>query len=173
VLDAEAPTRVLKMLVQLWQACGLLGLSHEEAWAVVRRVAFDSVPKLRRAVLDHLAQSARLYTTTEVAEAVERPTQTTRRALEDLAAHRVIYREAGGPGKADLWALAKQTRTWLKRVAATFPVLSGGVEPDRTDVSNDADSPTGSTVPDKTGKVSVDEPAPPKGKGTRPANGRF
>ena len=107
---------------------GLLGLDRAGAWEVVRRVGMDSVPKLRRAVLDHLATCQVAATTTDVAEAVEHPRQTTRRSLEDLAAHQVVIRTPGGPGKADRWALSTQTRHWLD---ATVPALSedtdGGV----------------------------------------------
>ena len=124
VLDPEAPTRVVKTLAQLWRAGGLLGLNHEDTWEMVRRIGMDSIPKLRRGVLDDLATCSVPATTTDVAEAVEHPHQTTRRALEDLTAHRVVVRTPGGQGRADRWALAKQTRRWLDQ---TFPVLSGDV----------------------------------------------
>jgi len=150
VLDPEAPTRIVKMLVQLWRAAGLLGLDKASAWAMVRRVGVDSVPKLRRAILDYLERCSKaIPTTTDIAEAVEHPQQTTRRALEDLAAHRVVIRTAGGAGKADRWELASQTRAWL---AMTLPVLSGhthapaaaqSVPSIRSKITND----------DKTGKV--------------------
>jgi len=48
VLDAEAPTRVVKMLVQLWRAAGLLGIPKADAWQMVYRVGMDSIPKIRR-----------------------------------------------------------------------------------------------------------------------------
>ena len=137
VLDPEAPTRIVKALAQLWRASGLLGLDRAGAWALVRRVGMDSIPKLRRAILDHLAGCVMSATTTEVAEVVEHPTQTTRRALEDLTAHRVLVRSVGGIGRADRWCLAAQTSQWLD---ATVPDLSGEV--------------TGSqTVPDSSGEV--------------------
>lgn len=121
VLDAEAPTRIVKMLAQLWRAGGLLGLDTTQAWEMVRRVGMDSIPKLRRMVLDHLDRSPVPANTTDVAEAVVHPSRTTRRALEDLAAHQVIRRITGGQGKADSWELTAQTRRWLD---ATLPVSS-------------------------------------------------
>ncbi len=161
VLDPEAPTRVLKMLVSLWQACGLLGLDQASAWAIVQRVGLDSIPKLRRAVLDHLACAAAACDTSAVAEAVEHPTQTTRRALEDLAAHHVIRRTVQGPGRADLWQLADQTRDWLAELARTFPVLSEPPASKRTDTPRAAGDPPGDRVStDKTGTVAAAEPAP-------------
>jgi hypothetical protein len=166
VLDPEAPTRLVKMLAQLWRACGLLGLDHASAWELVRRVGMDSIPKLRRAVLDLLAGAPTTMPTTDVAEAVGHPAQTTRRALEDLAAHRVVTRVAGGQGRADRWELAEPTQRLLAR---TVPVLSGG--PDRSvpvssGAGQTAPSPATSTEEqrsddDKTGKVGSDVGAPP------------
>ena len=123
VLDPEAPTRIVKALVQLWRASGLLGLDRADAWELVRRVGMDSIPKLRRGILDRLADCPTSATTTEVAEAVEHPAQTTRRALEDLTAHRVVVRTPGGTGRADRWELASQTKRWLDQ---TVPALSDG-----------------------------------------------
>jgi predicted ArsR family transcriptional regulator len=134
------------MLAKLWRASGLLGLAHAPAWDLVRRVGLDSIPKLRRAVLDYLATSLAAPTTTDIAEAVEHPTQTTRRALEDLTAHGVVIRNAGGQGRPDRWELAQQTRDWLD--AMTVPVSSGSTDSlsaalNRPTIPND----------DKTGKV--------------------
>lgn len=126
VLDAEAPTRIIKSLTQLWRACGLLGLDKPQAWELVHRVGMDSIPKLRRAILDYLAIRLTAATTTEIAEYVEHPSRTTRRGLEDLAAHRVVRRLAGGEGKADRWALMEQAREWLN--LQTLPVSSGPLD---------------------------------------------
>jgi hypothetical protein len=101
------------MLAQLWRAGGVLGLDQPNTWAMVRRVGLDSIPKLRRALLDVMVTARTSLTTTDLAEAVEHPQQTTRRALEDLAAHRVVIRIPLGPGKADRWELAGHARTWL------------------------------------------------------------
>lgn len=37
--DAEAPTRIIKQLGQLWRACGVLGLGAADSWEVNRIVA--------------------------------------------------------------------------------------------------------------------------------------
>lgn len=121
VLDAEAPTRIVKMLAQLWRAAGLLGLDAEDAWAVVERVGMDSIPKLRLSALRYLRACISAATTTEIAEAVEHPSRTTRRALEDLTAHRVVERDAGGSGKADRWMLTERAQQWLDRLSGTLP----------------------------------------------------
>src|SRR5262245_15783217 len=146
VLDAEAPTRIAKNLAQLWRAAGLLGLPQQDAWTLVRRVGMDSVPKLRREVLDYLNGCIVAKSTTDIAEQVEHPSRTTRRALEDLTAHRVVRRIAGGEGKADRWQLNEQAKTWLDLADETLPVSSGSIPPIDTDTCLD----------DKTGKVGSD-----------------
>jgi hypothetical protein len=155
VLDPEAPTRIVKMLTQLWCAAGLLGLERPAAWQMVLRVGLDSIPKLRRSVLDYLEKSAAPATTTEIAEAVEHPAQTTRRALEDLTAHHVTVRYAGGPGKADKWALSAKTCEWLS-AWATFPVLSDHIYAGQASGSLKAKN----IKTDKTGKVKPNKTGP-------------
>ena len=168
VLDPEAPTRIVKSLTQLWRASGSLGLDREAAWALVLRVGMDSIPKLRRAILDRLTDQRTSTTTTDVAEAVEHPAQTTRRALEDLTAHGVVVRIAGGPGRADRWYLAQQTETWLGQTVpvlsdevgtpeATVPVSSDKVGSQATTVTTSKEIQT--TNDDITGKVGQAEDA--------------
>lgn len=120
VADAEAPTRIVKQLGQVWRACGLLGLPPDQSWEAVRRLALDSVPKLRGAVIRWLATPAddlpgtpRRANTTEVRIAVSHPHRTVLRALEDLAAHHVIDRISPGKGHADVWELSKAARSWM------------------------------------------------------------
>ena len=123
VLDPEAPTRLCKMLAQLWRASGLLGLDRDAAWELVLRVGFDSIPKLRLMVLDYLfAHLTTAPSTTKIAEEVDHPTTTTRRTLEDLTAHQILRRTSAGPGKADYWELTTKAKEWLS--CLTFPVLS-------------------------------------------------
>jgi hypothetical protein len=157
VLDPEAPTRVVKMLGQMWCACGLLKLNRVESWDVVRRVGLDSIPKLRRAVILHLAEpGSEPTTTTAVGEGVDHPTRTTRRALEDLTAHGVVVRYAGGEGKADLWQLSADAKGWLATVE-TLPTMSEetheGTNEAPIDRQNDASNSPLSTDDDIVGKV--------------------
>jgi hypothetical protein len=169
VLDPEAPTRIVKMLTQLWRAAGLLGLDKAGAWEMVRRIGLDSIPKLRREVLDYLAMTPSAATTTQIAEAVEHPAQTTRRALEDLAAHHAVTRLTGGHGKADRWQLHPQARAWLEQSVpglsdtaaghvATVPGLSGHADaPSVCPSPSTALIETKITNDDKTGKVRSDD----------------
>lgn len=78
--DAEAPTRIVKQLGQLWRACGLLGLGRAESWEVVRRCALDSIPKLRGAVIRYLQGRKEPSTTTAVGLGVVHPTKTVKKS---------------------------------------------------------------------------------------------
>jgi hypothetical protein len=112
VLDAEAPTRIIKQLGQLWRACGMLGLDEARSWEAVRRAGLDSIPKLRRAVIGYLGKSGVYERTSDIAEAVAHPTRTTRRAPEDLTAHRVTVRLDHNRGQAHSWAPSAEARGW-------------------------------------------------------------
>lgn len=157
VMDPEAPTRIVKMLGLLWRACGCLGLDRAATWVVVRRVGLDSIPKLRRAALDVLGAAAAPLSTTDVAEQVEHPSRTTRRALEDLTAHHVVVRFPGGDGRADRWQLSAQTIERLQRLERTLPVLSHPAVSHLLTVPamrpDEAPYKGTSTNDDKTGKV--------------------
>jgi hypothetical protein len=125
VLDPEGPYRFAKQLYALWRACGLIGLDAEAAWEVAGRVARDSMPRLRWRVLDALAEHDALPTTT-VAKAAWHPTRSTRRALEDLVAHRVAERtpSRGSSGREDHWALTDAARTAVRMIRDLVPEKS-------------------------------------------------
>ena len=118
VLDAEAPTRIVKQLGQLWKACGMLGLGEAESWQAVRRAGLDSIPKLRRAVIEYLGDPRQMGSwqpTTDIAQAVKHPSRTTLRTLEDLTAHGIVTRnvtQLGPDRRTYSWALSAQALTW-------------------------------------------------------------
>jgi hypothetical protein len=120
--DAEAPTRIIKQLGQIWRACGVLGLGRADSWEVVRRCALDSIPKLRGAVIRYLSAHPGQSDTTTVGTGVVHPTRTVRRALEDLEAHGVVDRESAGQGYADRWELSERARRWIDS-AGTLPEM--------------------------------------------------
>ena len=111
--DPEAPTRIIKQLGQIWRACGILGLGRPESWEVVTRCALDSIPKLRGAVIRHLAGRVEPIDTTQVRIALAHPKRTVLRALQDLAAHGVVIGESQGQGHADRWELSDRARSWI------------------------------------------------------------
>lgn len=115
----EAPARLAKQLLLLWHGLRIIGLDDEEAWQLVRKVSLAGMVTLRRRVLEALSADDWQDTTT-IAETVAHPTTTTRRALEDLTAHSVALRQAGGSGKADKWQLSPWAAT-LYQETQTFP----------------------------------------------------
>lgn len=106
----EGPARIGLALERLLAGLDTLGVDRDLAFTVVKAVAMDSVPPQRRKVYEYLcsrqtlAGEYRTEETGEVAEALELPTTTIRRVLEDLTAYRLVYRARGGHGKADSWS---------------------------------------------------------------------
>ena len=80
------------------------------------------MPALRWRALEHLLDASAPEKTSDVAAACDLPTNTTRRVLEDLAAHGVLNRYPGGDGKADTWAATEWARDRHRQ--ATVPEKS-------------------------------------------------
>jgi hypothetical protein len=108
--EPEAPARLGLVLLRLLSGLFAIGVDEAEAWQLITKAALDSMPAIRRTVLENLMQRPMAVTTSEVAAAGHYPTVTARRALEDLAAHGVVERQAGGAGRPDLW----QPAAWAK-----------------------------------------------------------
>jgi hypothetical protein len=126
VLDAEAPTRLVKAFGRLYAGLGAIGLAPAEAWPVVVRVGLDTIPKLRRALLDAF-KGQEWRTTTELRADVAHPRSTVHRTLQELHAHGVIELRAGGDGKPDSWRLEPWVAEEMTR-AATAPEMSESQE---------------------------------------------
>ena len=125
VPEPEAPARLALVLLRLLNGLRAIGLDSGAAWPLVVKCALDSMPALRRKVLEDLLRRPMPASTTEVAEAVRHPTTTARRALEDLAAHDIAQRIPQGPGQADVWQLTP----WARDRWPTVPETSvGGIE---------------------------------------------
>jgi len=131
--DAEAPTRVVKQLGQIWRACGLIGLDRDESWAVVRRAAVDSIPKLRRSVVSKLGLASEPMTKGEVAARVKYETSSARSAvgyaLEDLQLHGVVVSlitRSRGVDQVEKYALSPRARGWYDHIRQAPRPDSGG-----------------------------------------------
>jgi hypothetical protein len=149
--DPEAPARLVKQLKAL--ACALALVDARTTvtpadMAPVATIALNCLPKLRYQVLSALYANATDTTlapdlsTTDIAERIGYPTNTTRRILEELTALRLTRKRPGGEGKADRWRLAATTKRHLEtafRVAGTLPEKSGG-STDEDDDEADADA---------------------------------
>jgi hypothetical protein len=113
VPGAEGPARLAVTLERLLAGLDVLGCERGLARAVTRRVALDCIPMLRRRALERLAELGAPDTTKAVAEALDLPTTTVKRTLEDLTAYRLITRYGQGQGKADAWAVTDWARDKL------------------------------------------------------------
>jgi hypothetical protein len=104
ILGAEGTARIGLALEHLLAGLETLGMDRTAALAVVKDVALDSAPPLRRRAYAFVEENDNAETT-DVATNLGLPTTTTRRILEDLAAHGLIARHSQGQGKADCWSL--------------------------------------------------------------------
>lgn len=107
--EAEAPARMVGVLLRLLNALRALGVDDGTAWDVLTKTALDSMPSIRRKVMDVLARLDEDAPTSDVAQAIGYPAKTTHRALEDLAVHGVLTRRPG-PRNGDVWSLSPWTR---------------------------------------------------------------
>jgi hypothetical protein len=117
IMDEEGPARLAGALLHLYWGMLAIGVDRADAWPVIVKCAFDSMPKVRRDVFDALRDGG-WHATNAIALQVSYPTVTARRALEDLAAHRVTRRRQA-EGKADEWALTNRARELLATVSET------------------------------------------------------
>ena len=104
IYGAEGPARFGKALERLLSGLDCLGVKRSAARKVIRTVAFDSVPPNRLRVHRYLKKINPAWVDTSIiANAVELPTTTTRRALEELVVYGLAKRDPQGQGKPDLW----------------------------------------------------------------------
>jgi hypothetical protein len=120
---AEGPGRVGLCLERLFMGLIAIGLPHKRALRIMEDVALDSTPPIRRHGFETLTKTP--TPTRDIARALKLPTTTTRRALEELAAHGLAARsrkkaeddeeKKGGP---DLWSLDPEWEEWAQKWAA-------------------------------------------------------
>jgi hypothetical protein len=102
VYGAEGTARLGLTLERLLAGLDTLGVERYMALGVVKSVAMDSVPPLRRRAYEYLQPlNITGADTPNIATALGLPTVTVRRALEDLAAYSLVERSKAG--KADHW----------------------------------------------------------------------
>lgn len=85
----EAPTRLVLVLAKLLCGLQIVGVRRRLAYRLVQKVALDSMPQIRRAILDTLIKQSWVETP-DIAKAIRCPVQTTRRALEDLEMYNLV-----------------------------------------------------------------------------------
>jgi DeoR/GlpR family transcriptional regulator of sugar metabolism len=122
------------LVVVAWRA----GADREEAWNAVTRCALDSMPAIRRSLLEVLIDGEDVETSA-VAETLGYPTSTTRRGLKDFTAHRLVHRTAGGKGNADTW---RMTAWAAERYAAVRNLSRFVTQSGEGDEKRDSGHPT-------------------------------
>lgn len=105
---SEAPTRIAKVFTRIFHGMNIIGVEKPRIWATLRQMALDSMHKVRRASFEQVAAFDVPISTTLIATSINYPTQTTRRALEELTTHRILVREKSGT--ADSWSLTNDAR---------------------------------------------------------------
>jgi hypothetical protein len=117
VPEPEAPGRLAKQFILLARALAIVRGEREVGLATydtVSTVASDTLPAARRMVLETIkAQGSIPASTTTIANACDYPTSTTRRYLQELAAHKLVTRISNGAGKADEWTGSKDLSALL------------------------------------------------------------
>jgi FaeA-like protein len=112
VPGTEGTARPGLALVRIFTGLQSLGVERAAALKVVQRVALDSVPPIRRRAYDAVCKNDPAVNkqrkdgaadTGDIAIALGLPTNTARRALEDLTAHGLIQRHDRGEGLSHLW----------------------------------------------------------------------
>jgi hypothetical protein len=103
---SEVPVRLGNELAQFFLGAEKLGLAEEDRWRIVKRLAVDCMPLLRRMVLDSVMLLSADGQAHSPAVAARVPTSTAavERALEDLALLGIIGRRDGGQWELTEWA---------------------------------------------------------------------
>lgn len=94
--EAEASPRLAQQLAQLAKGSALLDgrtCVNEIDMALVKRVAFDSMPAVRRSILDYLAHDEGAISQAELAKGLRWTEAFTRRRVEDLEIFGLIERK--------------------------------------------------------------------------------
>jgi len=114
VPQPEALGRLQSELVQLRRGLTEVGVSPSRIDELLTKVALDGMSKTRRAIVEHFLKGdedahVALY---DLAEELRLPAPTTRRALEELAAHGVVTKY--GSSRSQVWrASAWLSKRWV------------------------------------------------------------
>jgi DNA-binding transcriptional ArsR family regulator len=106
VYKPEAPTRIAKVFARIFHGMSVIGVERSRIWQTLLKMALDSMHKTRCSALTLLADSKTPMATAAVALALDMPTQTVRRALEELNTHGILTRDK--EGKSDVWAFSEE-----------------------------------------------------------------
>lgn len=111
--NPERATRMGTVLELMMQSLRHIGVDDADAWRVIRKLAFDGVPGVRRRVL--LAMVAGTGDFSEIVRAARVSPATVIRALEDMALYGLVVRDRGA------WKLTGWTLERLREARASGP----------------------------------------------------
>jgi hypothetical protein len=115
VPEPELPARLVGEFSQLWNGLTIIGATDAQTRQVILAAALGGIPKLRRHALLALLDAGEPLRTAQVMVRMRTPEQTTRRALDELAALCVIDAEVASVnyGQTVTWSVTPQTgRHW-------------------------------------------------------------
>jgi len=122
VPESEYPARIAKIFRRVFSGMLAIGVDRERAWQILTKIAFDSMHKVRRQVIELFIETkGDSIPTAKIALALGLPTATTRRALEDLTAHGALIRTKienpnGKGGNQDAWRLTNWALETLREI---------------------------------------------------------
>lgn len=122
VPESEYPARIAKIFRRLFSGMLSVGVGRARAWELLAKIAFDSMHKIRRQIIElFIERHGEPLPTSAIALSLGLPTTTTRRALEDLTAHGALVRAKienpnGKGGNQDAWRLSDWSREILPEI---------------------------------------------------------
>jgi len=123
----EAPTRFVKQLAQIMRGAMANGLQHEKALALALRVAADSMPPMRLAIMRELASSTAGLSTQQIARGLDQPYTSVDKQLQSLHALRALSRVAQPTGKKTPDGTPKHM--WVYTLKVVVPATLQGDTP--------------------------------------------
>lgn len=110
--EYEQAPRLAKQLAQLRAGIGAVGADPKTAWRIVRKVALDSIPRLRWQILTTLHDTGEPMKTADLVETTGIPKRTLDEYVEDLELLKLVDRTKTGPATNSPWihALAAEVR---------------------------------------------------------------
>jgi hypothetical protein len=130
--EPEAPTRLAKQLAQLGAAMLAIGVDEAEAWRLIRKVGWDSVPAVRCSVIDCLARQDEPIPLATIQEETGLPDRTAARIAEDVVALKLARRFKDG-GR---WFYKKTQIAHAYWASEALPETSEGVQHLRRETNN-------------------------------------
>lgn len=118
--EAEGTGRMAKQFMAILCALAVVRdatTPNLSDYALIYRLALDSIPHLRRKVLVVLNNATDYLSTSAIAEIVSYPTNSVRFALEELHGFGLVDISKGGQGYADKWVLSDSAKQNLEAAA--------------------------------------------------------